>query len=272
MRIEAVERISLTTRDAAGLAAFYGDAFGFRDIGRHAIDAAIYGAGGSALTLRLGSQEIELVQFDRPGALYPPVRSSHDRFFQHIALVTTDIRRALARLPAQATMISRDAPVTLPASSGGVTAAKFRDPDGHPLELLQFPADAIPEHWRGATDMSQPCIGIDHSALVVTDTIRSIEFYSSIGLTVMTRTVNIGIAQDRLDYVEAARVDVIGLAPRRTTPHVELLDYRSPRPGSSAVVADADIAATRLILRHPGGQAPVRMMDPDGHRLVLLPG
>ncbi len=272
MTVAALERISLTTRDAAALAAFYRDAFGFRDIGRRPIDPAIYGAGGNAVTLRLGSQEIELVQFDRPGAPYPRVTSSHDRFFQHIALVTTDIRRALSDLPATATLISREAPVTLPAASGGVTAAKFRDPEGHPLELLQFPHDAMPEQWRTVADMSQPCLGIDHSALVVDDTLRSIEFYCRIGLSVTTRTLNMGEGQDRLDHVEAARVDVVGLAPHRPTPHVELLCYRSPGNGLSVAVADTDIAATRLILRNSGSRNSIRMMDPDGHRLVLIPG
>nr|WP_321984790.1 VOC family protein [uncultured Lichenicoccus sp.] len=270
MTVNAVERISLTTGDAAGLAAFYREAFGFQEVGRQAIDAACYGATGSAIRLRLGVQEIELVQFDRPGAPYPIVRTSHDRFFQHIALVTTDVRQALARLPGQATMISREAPVTLPASSGGVTAAKFRDPDGHPLELLQFPPDAMPERWRGVTDRSNPCIGIDHSALVVEDTSRSIEYYGSIGLNVMTRSLNHGVQQDRLDHVEAARVAVVGLAPRQPTPHVELLCYHSPATRSAAPVADADVAATRLILRDSGAATQGRLIDPDGHRLVRL--
>ncbi len=39
-------------------------------------------------------------------------------------------------------------PERLPARSGGVSAFKFRDPDGHPLELLAFPPEAVPPIWR----------------------------------------------------------------------------------------------------------------------------
>ena len=40
--------------------------------------------------------------------------------------------------------ISPDGRVRLPDNSGGVTAYKFRDHDGHPLELLEFPQGRIP--------------------------------------------------------------------------------------------------------------------------------
>lgn len=40
----------------------------------------------------------------------------------------------------------------LPESSGGVTAFKFRDPDGHPLELLAFPDGKVPSRWGAQPD------------------------------------------------------------------------------------------------------------------------
>ncbi len=44
--------------------------------------------------------------------------------------------------------ISRDGPQRLPANTGDVTAFKFRDPEGHPLELLAFAAGAVPPRWQ----------------------------------------------------------------------------------------------------------------------------
>ncbi len=271
--IQSIERISLTAADAATLARFYIEAIGFRETGRQRIEAAAYGVDGQALavSLVLGQQEIELVQFDRAGAPYPADASSHDPIFQHIALVTTDIRSALARLTAGMRMISRDAPVALPASSGGVTAAKFRDPEGHPLEFLQFPKASAPDQWRGVAMPDHPCIGIDHSALVATDTLRSIRFYSERGLSVTARTINTGPEQDRLDGVQGAEVEVTALSPAGPTPHVELLRYRSPMAATTSAAADADVAATRLIVRTAACNSKIMISDPDGHRMVLLP-
>ena len=119
----------------------------------------------------------------------------------------------LARFAAAA--ISCGGPQLLPHRSGGATAYKFRDPDGHPLELIRF-ADAVAG-------------GIDHSAIAVTDAGRSIEFYRDrLGLTVGARQVNTGPEQDRLDGLTGAEVDVVALEPRQATPHVELLAYRTP--------------------------------------------
>src|SRR6266436_5231988 len=40
----------------------------------------------------------------------------------------------------------------------------FKDPDGHPIELIQFPADKGVGRWRRPTD--RVFLGIDHSAAV----------------------------------------------------------------------------------------------------------
>ena len=81
------------------------------------------------------------------------------------------------------TAISIDGPQRLPASSGGVSAFKFRDPDGHPLELLAFPDGAWPAHWQARSN-GDLALGIDHSAISVSDSARSIAFYEALGLRV----------------------------------------------------------------------------------------
>ncbi len=89
--------------------------------------------------MTLGAQEVELVAFDPPGRPYPEARRSNDPWFQHIALVVDDIAGVFDALQRfDMTPISIGGPQLLPVNTGGVSAVKFRDPDGHPLELLSF--------------------------------------------------------------------------------------------------------------------------------------
>ena len=179
------------------------------------------------------------------------------------------------------TAISTSGPQQLPLSSGGVVAFKFRDPEGHPLELISFPPGANGQ----STEFSQS--RIDHSAISVASTDRSIAFYHGIGLTTGSRHMNRGMEQSRLDSVDDAEVEVTTLQlPSGKGPHVELLCYRR------AVVCDDkfaldDIAATRLVftvasaialqsiraahedfvLSRNGEVCPLLLGDPDGHVL-----
>jgi catechol 2,3-dioxygenase-like lactoylglutathione lyase family enzyme len=190
-----------------------------------------------------------------------------DRWFQHVAIVTTDIAAAVSRASAAgATPISEGGPQHLPARSGGVTAWKFRDPEGHPLELLQFPDDTVPEFWRDRRGLT---LGIDHSAISVSDISASVAFYRDrFGFAVASRQVNFGPEQARLDGISDARVDVVALRlPGGATPHLELLGYHPP--GHAAGVAPDDVAATRTVLMDDGSFSPGEARDPDGHRVLV---
>ena len=273
----ALAQISLTSANADALAAFYVSGLGFSLAARERVDATAYGMPGSealVVTLSLGAQEIELVQFDQPGAPYPAVHTSYDPWFQHIAIVVSDINAALERLAAQNPVaISQGGPVTLPATSGGSTAIKLRDPELHPFELLQFAAGSIHAQWAGvAPPPGGFCLGIDHSAIVVADTMASVAFYAGLGLSVTSTTLNQGPEQDQLDGASGTNVTVNGLSPVQDTPHVELLCYAAPTAPAAIAVAANDIAATRLVLRSddnwPASQGP--LVDPDGHRLMPL--
>lgn len=276
MKALALLRVSLTACDLSRLAAFYVEALGFSASPERRTDdamAALLGARAiRTVLLRRGEQELEVCEFDPPGDPYPADSRSDDLWFQHCALVTSDIGAAFARLGRQAfTAISRDGPRALP---GGITAYKFRDPDGHPLELIQFPK-LNPE----------TADGIDHSAISVADAERSVAFYTrAFGMSVASRQVNAGPAQDALDGLRGAYVDVVGLAPARRSPHVELLAYHSPRRRAAPPMRPSDLAASRLVLRvdhmtsQPGaaetadGGRATLTHDPDGHALLLVTG
>ena len=73
-----------------------------------------------------------------------------------------------------------------------MTAFKFRDHDGHPLELLAFPEGLAPGEWRKA-DGTGSFLGVDHTAIAGSDSARSTRFFSSVfGFSVGTRTENRG--------------------------------------------------------------------------------
>jgi catechol 2,3-dioxygenase-like lactoylglutathione lyase family enzyme len=261
MAVIRIGRISFTTADADRLAAFYRQAFGFEAMeGEHhggtsfARLTGVKGAQARAIPLRLGEETIELLTFTEPGAPYPGDIGCNDLRFQHIAIVVADMETAYLRLRACGgwTAIAGPAPQRLPATSGAVTAFKFRDPEGHPLELLAFPPNNASSRWRDAPHGDGPCLGIDHSAIVVSRTAASIAFYRDVlGFSVAGRSLNRGREQERLDAVPGAVVEVTALHPEgESSPHLELLCYRPPDPprGGPAALPSNDIAASRLTL------------------------
>jgi len=277
-------RLFLTTVDADRLAAFYKNAFGFRLIavahvcGLHFEKLMGVNGGAKRVILGLGDAVLELLEFDAPGASYPLDRNSSDLIFQHFAIVTSDMDRSCDRLSGNRewSAISNCGPQRLPESSGSVTAFKFRDPDGHPLELLAFPDGNVPSRWKVCS--ADDCLGIDHSAICVSDSARSIAFYERLGLRISARSLNRGPEQARLDGLSDPCVEVTALSPIQRTPHVELLCYRSGTPGPGVVLRNSDVAATRLAFEidpapsgYPTTVLPFELLDPDGHRLLLLP-
>ncbi|WP_428537570.1 VOC family protein [Rhodopila sp.] len=264
-------RVELTVSDLDHAERFYVDGLGFAVERRGVIDPAMARLLGAdqvtAVTLRRGGQTLVLQAFQPSGARYPSGATSCDQIFQHFAVPVADMKAAYSRLQLVRPSPISPAPQLLPASSGGVVAFKFRDPDGHPVELIQFP-----DHHDD---------GIDHSAIVVMDVARSIDFYcDQLGFSVAARQINTGLEQDRLDGLASVSVDVVALEPERPTPHLELLGYRNPPVRPTIRLASRDIGATRVVLE--GAELPsgsVRLgdgsragliHDPDGHAIVLI--
>ena len=248
--------------------------------------------------MRLGEQEVMLLAFDPPGAAYPAHSTSTDLWFQHFAIIVSDIEAAYARLKANGrfTPISETGPIVLPPASGSVSAFKFRDCEGHPLEFLAFPHGKGPK-VREEKRANGLFLGIDHSAVAVSDTQRSIAFFESgLGLKLGAQTENQGAEQSTMDAVPEARVTVTGLEPDHAPPHVELLGYKvgRRRPIADSTVAN-DAAATFFVLEtrdlatvvealerietrfvSPGivtladGAMAVMILDPDGHRFMVM--
>ena len=297
-RVHAIAGFERTVADLARTEAFYRDGLGFSRAGPiEPLPAAIRDAYGTAdatatrLTMRLGAQTVAFLAFEPPGAPYPDAPLATDPVFQHLAIPVRAMEAAYAQLSRLAPWsVSSGGPQALPASSGGVTAYKFRDPDGHPLELIAFPGGAAAERWRTAPGLF---LGIDHSAITVTNLDQASAFYADLlGFRVAERGLNAGETQARLDGVPDPVIDVVALEPGvQVTPHLELLHYRRPatdRPtpapygprdrATTRFVFEADdVAATIGAIRRAGYRA--RAADdgttayaegPDGHGLRLV--
>lgn len=296
--IRKLLRIERNTANLARAVAFYRDALGFR------VDDAVAATPAWALLpglcdtaprcarLALGAQALTLTEFP-DAAPYPKDHASNDSCFQHCAIVVDDMDAACDRAMRHgAAAITLDGPQTLPPSTGSVAAFKFRDPDGHPLELIAFPDGTGDPVWQSAQAAS-PSLGIDHSAISVADVERSILFYELLGLRVAAHGLNRGVEQDRLDNLAGVEVDVVALEATASTPHLELLGYRHPHgranppAGLTAVGADrlawqagkvdmlldaltdSDFTDAIVASGFIAGATVALLRDPDGHLLVL---
>ncbi|HJR13305.1 MAG TPA: VOC family protein [Rhodanobacteraceae bacterium] len=296
--IRKLVRIERNTPDIQSAVAFYRDALGFRVDDADATPPAWTLLPGLCDTppccaqLSLGAQTLVLTQFPE-ATPYPKDGASNDLCFQHCAIVVDDMNAAYDRVMRYgATPITQAGPQTLTPSTGSVTAFKFRDPDGHPLELLAFP-QGTGDPARHSKHAGDPMLGIDHSAISVADAERSVLFYELLGLRIAARGVNQGVEQQRLDDLADVTVDVIALESATRTPHLELLRYRQPHGRANGSTRLTAVAADRLAWQAENvdvlldaltdgdfadavvasdfirGATIALLRDPDGHLSVL---
>lgn len=309
-RARAVTVIGMTVADVERSTAFFTRVLDFEKIDDVEVSGPAYerlwalpGVRARIVRLRLGDQELELAEYGpRKGRAYPTDSRSNDRWFQHVAIVVADMDAAYARVRSEVSPISVGGPQTLPATNvaaAGISAFYFRDPDGHPLELIHFPPGKGEQRWQDTR--GRLFLGIDHTAIGVRATEASLAFYRDLlGLAVVGESLNVGAEQEHLTGVENARVRITGLHAPGGLPGIELLDYRAPNDGRDApsdertndlvhwhptiVVADVDATARALRV---AGYAPmsdvvtlpsarlgftraVVVRDPDGHALQLV--
>lgn len=308
--VRAVARVGITVGDLDRSLAFYRDTLGFELAGRSeaAGDAVerlsgVFAARRVSARLRLGDEEIELTQYLAPeGRPIPADSRSHDAWFQHIAIVVSDMDRAYAHLRSRGVRHASSGPQTLPdwnVNAGGISAFYFKDPEGHVLEVIHFPPGRGDEKWHRPTD--RLFLGIDHTAIVVGDTERSLAFYrDALGMRVAGASENFGGEQEHLNAVFGARLRITALrAP--CGPGVELLEYLSPSDGRpyprdaracdlihwQTVLAVDDAEEASTLVRSGGGRwispgavggldassgmkRAVLGRDPDGHAVLFM--
>lgn len=306
--VRAVGAIGFTVSDLDAALRFYTDVLDFERQGE-IIEVAgsdaerlqgVFGLRMRVARLTLGDETIELSEYLAPrGRAFPEDSRGNDRWFQHVAIVVREMDRAYARLREHRVEHASSGPQRLPdwnPNAGGIEAFYFRDPDGHFLELIEFPPGKGDPRWQAPG--RGLFLGIDHTAIVVADTGASLAFYrDALGLRVAGASENYGTEQEHLNNVFGARLRITALrAPRG--PGIELLEYLTPRTGrarppdarandllhwqTDLVTPEADAVAAQV--RVGGGSwispGPVALQgallgfprgmlvsDPDGHVL-----
>jgi catechol 2,3-dioxygenase-like lactoylglutathione lyase family enzyme len=300
--VRAVDAVGITVADADRSVDFYSRVLGFTPVEDVEVagDAwerlrGVFPARLRVVRLRLGSESLELTEYLTPRGRPAPLDArSNDRWFQHVAIVVSDMDRAYRWLRDQRIAQVSPEPQRLPdwnAKAGGIRAFYVRDPDGHPLELIWFPPGKGDPRWQEAGD--RLFLGIDHTAIAVADTRRSLAFYRDrLGFRVAGESENYGPEQERLNAVRGAHLRITSLRAAEG-PGIEFLEYLAPRDGRAfppdAHANDAVHWETRLVARDEAAMAKlartppvaipdhalgfaraVAMRDPDGHTLEIV--
>src|SRR5262245_40455634 len=209
-----------------------------------------------------------------PGRPVPADSRSNDHWFQHIAIIVNDMDQAYLWLRRHNIEHISPEPQRLPdwnPNASGIRAFYFKDPDGHVLEILQFPPDKGAARWQVPSD--KVFLGIDHTAIVVGDTDASLRLYRDVlGLRVVGTSENHGPEQERLNALAGARLRITTLRAV-DGPGIELLEYLAPRTGRS-LPADArlnDLIAWRTLLTVASPLALTPRIT-DAGAMLLAPG
>ena len=251
--VAAVDAVGMTVLDADRSVEFFTKVLSFEKLSDVEVAGTEYEhlQGLFALRMRvvrlkLGDEFLELTEYLTPRGRPVPVDSrSNDRWFQHIAIITSDMDRAYGWLRKNKVQHASTGPQKLPETikpAAGIRAFYFKDPDGHALEVLQFPADKGAAKWHQPSD--KLFLGIDHTAIVVSDTDASLRFYrDALGMSVAGESENFGTEQEHLNNVFGARLRITALRAA-SGPGIEFLEYLAPRDGRPS---PADEKASDLI-------------------------
>jgi catechol 2,3-dioxygenase-like lactoylglutathione lyase family enzyme len=313
--VERLKMIGFTVADIDRETTFFTKVLSFEKIADFHVTGSeynklegVFNANMRIVHLKLGEQIVELTQYVSPPTGRPiPVPSySNDAWFEHMAIVVGDMDIAYKILQENNVQQISANPITIPQSNpgaAGIKAVKFRDPEGHDLELIYFPAGKGDPSWQKSGN--KLFLGLDHTAMTVDNTEKSVTFYRDVlGLDVGGVTFNTGPTQEVLDDLFNDTCLVTPMVPVVAPPHIEFLGYKTP-PGGRPMPIDTkandlwhwqttlvtkDIRAAANRLRKAGAQfitpdvvsvpqetqaelgfkKAVMVRDPTGHAIRLV--
>lgn len=239
-QVTKVEAIGITVKDMNRSVRFYSEVLGFKKISDQEFNGAsfeklegLFGINMRVVRMQLGEEFIDLTDhLTAGGRSIPEDQKSNDLFFQHIAIVVSDMDKAFEQLKRFNVEYVSTSPQTLPVSNvaaAGIKAFYFHDADNHNLELIYFPAGKGDPKWQKKN--SNIFLGIDHTAIGVSSTENSRKFYQDIlGIERKGDSWNFGTEQEHLNNVEGASLHITGFRAA-AGPGVEFLQYLQPGPG-----------------------------------------
>lgn len=235
-----VDAIGITVKDMDRSLKFYTEVLGFQKVSEVELSGdaheklnGLFGLNIRVARLQLGDEFIELTDYlTTGGRSIPEDQRSNDLFFQHIAIVVSDMDKAFQQVKKYKVEYVSTAPQTLPKSipgAEGIKAFYFHDPDNHNLELIYFPKGKGQPKWQQPGD--KIFLGIDHTAIGVSNTETSHKFYADLlGIERKGDSWNKGSEQEHLNNVEGASLHITGYRAA-AGPGIEFLQYIVPGPG-----------------------------------------
>lgn len=263
----------------------------------------IFGVRMRIVRMQLGNEFVDLTEYLTPrGRPVPEDSRSNDLWFQHIAIVVSDMDKAFDQLRALKVQFVSTSPQRLPdwnKGAAGVKAFYFRDPDRHNLEIINFPPGKGDGPWQQKTD--KLFLGIDHSAIAVANTDASLRFYSDLlGFRKTGESENYGTEQEHLNQIFGAHLRITSMHAG-SGPGIEFLEYLTSRDGRprardakandlihwqtmlvtrdlEAVVSNlraerVDLVSSGLTVMPKGElgfSKGTLIRDPDGHAILLV--
>ena len=235
-----IQSVGMTVADIEQSVKFYSEVLSFQKIKDVEVAGedweklqGVFGLRMRIVQMQLGSETISLMEYLTPqGRAIAVEARSNDRTFQHLAIVVQDMEKAYQHLRQYKVRHSSTNPQQLPEWNeklGGVKAFYFKDPDGHNLELIEFPPDKADDKWLQTTD--ELFLGIDHSAVVVKNAEASFALYRDLlNFKLMLQAENYGTEYEHISCIFGARVQVNSMKPPDGI-GFELLEYISPTNG-----------------------------------------
>lgn len=247
VQVKRVDSVGFSVSDIEKAVNFYNSVFGFEKVSETGASGeafehltGVFGVNAHIVRMRLDGETIELTEYLTPQGRPIPVDSrSNDLWFQHIAIIVSDMDKAYAMLREKMRMYNiryaSTEPQRLPdwnKNAGGIKAFYFKDFDGHVLEILEFPEGKGQQKWHDLAKSGKIFLGIDHTAIVVSDSEKSVNFYQNgLGLSVAGTSDNYGTEQEHLNNVFGAKLHITGLRTKEPGIAVEFLEYVAPRGG-----------------------------------------
>ena len=306
--VRGVDAVGLTVSDIDRSVDFYTRVLHFTKVGDEDFSGetyehfeGVFGLHIREVRLKLGDEFLDLTEYLAPrGRPIPEDSASNDHWFQHVAIVVRDLDKAYAWLRKNNVKYGSSDPQTLPQwnkGAAGIKAFYFRDPDGHTLEIIQFPEGKGLAKWHRPGD--DLFLGIDHTAIVVSHTDASLSFYrDELGMKVVGESENYGVEQEHLNNVFGAHLRITSLRAA-SGPGVEFHEYLSPLSGrpippdqrandlaswqtkmrvlnveqtAKALLGHASWVSSSVLEIQSGGarERAFIVRDPDGHAVALM--